>query len=123
MASWINDGTDLDRDGVICWQRIDVKRRMEAQFGFGMSEQSIGKLLRGLSFSRISVRPCHPKHDIDAQEAHKKLRRVSCRRNPPKRKRPGRRGLVARRSPRRPAGQPDIHVGASRLPAGSAAQY
>lgn len=72
VAGWIREGTDLDRDGVIRWRRIDVKRRMEAEFGFGMSEQSVGKLLRRLGFRRISVRPRHPKHDEEAQEAHKK---------------------------------------------------
>lgn len=72
VAGWIRDGSELDRDGVIRWRRIDVKRRMEAEFGATLSEQSVGKLLRRLGFSRISVRPCHPKHDTDAQEAHKK---------------------------------------------------
>ena len=72
VAGWIETGADLGRDGVIRWRRIDVKRRIEAEFGKAMSEQSVGKLLSRLGSSRISVRPRHPKHDACAQEAHKK---------------------------------------------------
>ncbi len=72
VAGWINTGADLVRDGVIRWRRIDIKRRMETEFGKTMSEQAVGKMLRRLGFSHISVRPRHPKHDQAAQEAHKK---------------------------------------------------
>lgn len=72
VAGWVETGADLGRDGVIRWRRIDVKRRIEAEFGTTMSEQAVGKLLRRLGFSHISVRPRHPKHDACAQEAHKK---------------------------------------------------
>ena len=63
---------NVGRHGVIRWRRVDVKRRIEAEFGKTMSEQAVGKLLRRLGFSHISVRPRHPKHDAVAQEAHKK---------------------------------------------------
>jgi len=72
VADWINTGADLGRDGVIRWRRIDVKRRIETEFGKTMSEQAVGNMLRRLGFSHISVRPRHPKHDEAAQEAHKK---------------------------------------------------
>lgn len=72
VASWIETGADLGRDGVIRWRRIDVKRHIETEFGKTMTEQAVGKLLRRLGFSHISVRPRHPKHDPVAHEAHKK---------------------------------------------------
>ncbi len=72
VADWINTGADLGRDGVTRWRRIDVKRRMETEFGKTMSEQAVGKMLRRLGLSHISVRPRHPKHDEAAQAAHKK---------------------------------------------------
>ena len=72
VADWVKAGADLGRDGVVRWRRIDIKRRMEAEFGKTMSEQAVGKLLRRLGFSHISVRPRHPQHDACAQEAHKK---------------------------------------------------
>ena len=72
VAGWIETGADLGRDGMIRWRRLDVARRLEAEFGTAMSEQSVGKLLRRLGFSRISVRPRHPKHDACAQDAHKR---------------------------------------------------
>jgi transposase len=72
VAGWIEAGADLGRDGVIRWRRIDVKRRIETEFGKTMSEQAVGKLLHRLGFSHISVRPRHPKHDACAQQTHKK---------------------------------------------------
>lgn len=72
VAGWIEAGADLGRDGVIRWRRIDVKRRIETEFGKTMSEQAVGKLLHRPGFSHISVRPCHPKHDAGAQPTHKK---------------------------------------------------
>ena len=72
VAKWIQTGADLGQDGVIRWRRIDIKRRVETEFGKTMSEQAVGKLLHRLGFSHISVRPRHPQHDAAAQQAHKK---------------------------------------------------
>jgi hypothetical protein len=37
-----------------------------------MDERSVGRILKTLTFSHISVRPRHPQADAAAQEAHKK---------------------------------------------------
>jgi hypothetical protein len=61
-------------------RRVDLKRKIEDQFGVEMHERTVGKQLAALGFRRLSVCPQHPKSDPEAQEAFKKLRRVSSRR-------------------------------------------
>jgi len=38
-----------------------------------MDERSVGRILKTLTFSHISVRPCHSQADGAAQEAHKNI--------------------------------------------------
>src|SRR5689334_3596362 len=61
-----------DRDGVVRWRRVDLQALIEARFAVRLHERSVGKVLRRLGFSRVSVRPRHPKTDAAAQEAFKK---------------------------------------------------
>ena len=65
-------GPDPDRDGVVRWRRVDLQALIEARFAVRLHERSVGKVLRRLGFSRVSVRPRHPKADEAAQEAFKK---------------------------------------------------
>ena len=67
IEAWVNDGADLKRDGVVRWRRVDLKQRIEQTFGVSLHERTVGKLLRKLSFRRLSVRPQHPKSDPEAQ--------------------------------------------------------
>jgi hypothetical protein len=46
-----------------------------------MDEPSVGRLLKSLKFSHVSVRPRHPQADAVAQEAHKKTSRAANRSN------------------------------------------
>jgi hypothetical protein len=64
--------------------------------------------MKRLNFCRVSVRPRHPEQDAEAQQAHKKLCRAGRRSDPGACARETDRAVVARRSPRRPARQPDI---------------
>ena len=68
----VERGPDPDRDGVVRWRRIDLKALIEARFAVRLHERSVGKVLRRLGFSRVSVRPRHPKADEAAQAAFKK---------------------------------------------------
>jgi transposase len=72
LAAWMEAGPDPERDGVVRWRRVDLKRRIEAAFGVVMHERSVGKQLRALGLRRLVPRPKHPKADLDVQEAFKK---------------------------------------------------
>jgi transposase len=72
IAALVEAGPDPDRDGVVRWRRIDLKRKIEDLFGVTMHERTVGKLLAGLGYVRLSTRPQHPKSDPEAQEDFKK---------------------------------------------------
>src|SRR4051812_48620304 len=72
LAAAVERGPDPDRDGVVRWRRIDLKALIEARFAVRLHERSVGKVLRRLGFTRLSVRPRHPEADGAAQEAFKK---------------------------------------------------
>src|SRR4051794_28895858 len=72
LATAVERGPDPDRDGVVRWRRVDLQALIEARFAVRLHERSVGKVLRRLGFSRVSVRPRHPKADEVAQEAFKK---------------------------------------------------
>ena len=72
VASWVEEGADLARDGVVRFRRADLRDRIAAEFGVTLHERSVGKLLRRLDFRHLSVRPQHPQSDPEAQEAFKK---------------------------------------------------
>src|SRR5689334_3165520 len=72
LAAAVERGPDPDRDGVVRWRRVDLQALIEARFAVRLHERSVGKVLRRLGFSRVSVRPRHPKADAAAQAAFKK---------------------------------------------------
>jgi transposase len=72
IAELVEAGPDPDRDGVVRWRRIDLKKKIEDLFGVTMHERTVGKLLAGLGYVRLSTRPQHPESDPEAQEDPKK---------------------------------------------------
>lgn len=72
FAELVSKGPDLSEDGVVRWRRIDLRDVIEDRYSVSLHERSVGKLLYRLGFSHLSVRPRHPKADIEAQEAFKK---------------------------------------------------
>ena len=75
FSSWVEEGSDLARDGVVRFRRVDLRDRIAAEFGVSLHERSVGKLLRRLDFRHLSVRPQHPQSDPEAQETFKKTSR------------------------------------------------
>jgi transposase len=69
LVAVVERGPDPDRDGVVRWRRVDLQALIEARFAVRLHERSVGKVLRRLGFTRLSVRPRHPKADEAAQAA------------------------------------------------------
>ena len=67
LAKWVEQGPDFARDEVVRWRCVDLQRRIEQEFGVTCHERTVGKLLRQLSFRRISVRPQHPQSKPEEQ--------------------------------------------------------
>lgn len=62
---------DPVKDGVVRWRRRDLKEVIARRFGVSIFELSVGRILRGRGFRKLSVRPQHPQADACAQEAFK----------------------------------------------------
>lgn len=72
IAELVEAGPDPDKDGVVRWRRIDLKKKIDELFGVAMHERTVGKLLAELGYVRLSTRPQHPGSDPEAQKAFKK---------------------------------------------------
>jgi transposase len=72
LAALVEAGPDPAHHGVVRWRRVDLRDALERRFGVTLHERSVGKVLAKLGYRRLSVRPCHPHTDEDAQEAFKK---------------------------------------------------
>ncbi len=73
----VEAGPDIDVHGVVrdrlrparC---VDLRAEIKQRFDVEVSERHVGRLLKGVAFTRLSVRPRHPEADEAAQEAFKK---------------------------------------------------
>ena len=77
LRDWVHrfnaSGPDREKDGVVRWRRIDLKRVIAERFGVDFHPRHVGKLLHKLGFSHISARPRHPAQDEPIVEAFKKI--------------------------------------------------
>ena len=71
LARWVEEGPDLERDGVVRWRCRDLQERISSEFRVSLHERTVGKLLAKLRFRRLSVRPQHPQSDPAAQATFK----------------------------------------------------
>ena len=91
LAELVEEGPDVAVTGMVRWRCVDLQGEIKVRFGVDLSERQVERVLKQLDFTRLSVRPRHPKADEAAQEAFKKV--------------PGpREGGAASRSPRQAAG-------------------
>ena len=72
----VEAGPDREKDGVVRWRRIDLKRIIAGRFGVDFHERYVGTLLKKLGFSHVSARPRHPAQDERIVEAFKKTSRA-----------------------------------------------
>ncbi len=72
LASIVETGPDPDRDGIVRWRRVDLKRVIETRFGVVYSARYVSQILHDLGFSHMSARPRHPAQDAEVIRAFKK---------------------------------------------------
>ena len=72
LAGLVEAGPDLAVHGVVRWRCLDLREEIKARFGVEVSERHVGRLLKRLRFTRLTVRPRHPKADEATQLAFKK---------------------------------------------------
>jgi len=65
-------GPDIDVHGVVRWRCVELQAEIKQRFDVEISKRHVGRLLKRLAFTRLSVRPRHPQADEAAQEAFKK---------------------------------------------------
>jgi transposase len=68
----VETGPDPVKDGLARWRRIDLKNWLKASCGANYHERSVGKLLKRLGYSHMSVRPVHYESDPVLLEDFKK---------------------------------------------------
>ena len=73
VARIVEAGPDREKDGVVRWRRVDLKRVIAETFGVDIHERYVGKLLKKLGFSHMSARPRHPGQDARIVEAFKNV--------------------------------------------------
>ena len=76
FARIVEAGPDREKDSVVRWRRIDLKRVIVEKFGVDFHPRYVGKLLKTLGFSHMSARPRHPAQDERIVEAFKKTSRA-----------------------------------------------
>ena len=76
FAQIVEAGPERDKDGVVRWRRIDLKRVIAERFGVDFHARYVGTLLKKIGFSHISARPRHPAQDERIVEAFKKTSRA-----------------------------------------------
>jgi len=72
LAKIVEAGPDREKDGVVRWRRLDLKRVIAEKFSVEFHERYVGTLLKKLGFSHISARPRHPFQNAEIVEAYKK---------------------------------------------------
>jgi transposase len=73
LAKIVEAGPDREKDGVVRWRRVDLKRVIAERFGVDFHPRYVGKLLKKLGFSHISARPRHPAQDERIVEGFKNV--------------------------------------------------
>ena len=76
FAKIVEAEPDREKDGIVRWRRVDLKRVIAERFGVDFHPRYVGKLLKKLDFSHISARPPNPALDERIVEGSKKASRA-----------------------------------------------
>src|ERR1700722_19548139 len=76
FAQIVEAGLDREKDGIVRWRSVDLKRVIAERFGVDFHSRYVGELLKKLGFSHISARPRHPAQDERTVDAFKKTFRA-----------------------------------------------
>jgi transposase len=82
LAKLIEDGPQVDRDGVVRWRCVDLQQQIQTGWEICYHERTIGKILRRLGFRHLSARPRHLGQEPAAIEAFKKTSPAGSARSP-----------------------------------------
>jgi len=80
LAAIVESGPIPAIHGVVRWRLVDLRQWIWQEFGISLDERSVGRILRGLGFTRITARPRHHAQNEFVLSAFKKT-------SPPKSKR------------------------------------
>jgi transposase len=72
----VEDGPGQHDPDLVRWRRVDLAVVVKDRFAIDCHETTIGRMLRELGISYVSLRPRHPEKDEHAAEEFKKLRRA-----------------------------------------------
>jgi transposase len=72
LARLVEEGPDVNVHRVVRWRCVDLQAEIKARFAVEVSERHVGRILKRLKFTRLSVRPRHPQADEAAQQTFKK---------------------------------------------------
>ena len=72
LKQLVEAGPDIAVHGVVRWRCVDLQGEIKQRFEVELSERQVGRLLKRLGLTRLSVRPRHREADEAAQAAFKK---------------------------------------------------
>src|SRR5271157_6412982 len=72
LTRLVEEGPIPAVDGVVRWRACDLIMRLHEEFGISVSDDTVYRALKDLSFSHVSARPKAYRQDADAMEAFKK---------------------------------------------------
>jgi transposase len=81
LARLVEEGPIPAVHGVVRWRACDLIMRLHEEFGLSVSDDTIYRALKDLSFSHVSARPKAYKQDPDAMDAFKKTLHFAWRRS------------------------------------------
>lgn len=83
LCEIVEAGPDPSTGSLVRWRRVDLKKWLKASCGADYHERSVGKLLKRLGYSHMSVRPVHAESDPALLEDFKKTSKRKSKRLSP----------------------------------------